>query len=261
MLLVSLGAIIGGICGLIVLFVRKKHGFSVKNLYLPLFLIVWGSVWFYTETEDLRCSRYQMNHLMSVYANKNYKISEGIVHVLHEQPSVGHDKGDVIKVGAQTFIINYFTRTLAYHQTIAYGGVLKEEINAKIYHYGEQILRIDIHNSDLPKINEDDTAKHERAVEKQFQLDIIWADCIWASGIVIVNILYYMRKTVLLRYNCKTGFFDFWFEDRGKLKAIIKDETSLVRRRIFKSINAGIPLLFILSVAIMVLIRILLGMQ
>ena len=87
--------------------------------------------------------------LLSIYKNDKYRVVEGEVFVLHEQSEAGHDKGDIIKIGNDIFVVDDFVITNAYTQTIAHGGLLREGTYVRVYYYGGKILRIDIRKEDL----------------------------------------------------------------------------------------------------------------
>lgn len=93
--------------------------------------------------------------LVNHYKNGDYEIAEGEVLVLHQQRQGGHDKGDKVLIDGTKFVIDYFTPTNAYNQTIAYGGVLHNGVQAKLYHHDGKILRIDIlkteNGADIPQ--------------------------------------------------------------------------------------------------------------
>ncbi|MCA9646393.1 MAG: hypothetical protein KC492_37160 [Myxococcales bacterium] len=61
----------------------------------------------------------------------------------HVQPWEGHDLGDVVRLGDEEFVIDHFRSTPAYHQTIAYGGVLREGAAVRVWLYRGAVLRID----------------------------------------------------------------------------------------------------------------------
>jgi hypothetical protein len=81
---------------------------------------------------------------VSVYKSGKCQVTEGIVHVLHRQPSDGHTRGDIIRIDGQELEIDAFVHTQAYSQTISHGGVLNEGVYTKVYHHNGKILRIDI---------------------------------------------------------------------------------------------------------------------
>ena len=110
----------------------------------PTFGIVVGSILLIGYSAILIYSIVQSNRLVSAYKNGEYDIAEGIVHVLHTQPRGGHDKGDIVRIGNDEFVIDYHKFTVGYDLTITNGGVLKDGIYARVYHKKGIIMRIDI---------------------------------------------------------------------------------------------------------------------
>jgi hypothetical protein len=85
--------------------------------------------------------------LQSIYDAHQFRITEGIVQVLHTEAAGGHDKGDIITVGNVEFDVSYYVSTCAYKQSIAHGGALTEGTDARIYYTDYRtILRIDVKN-------------------------------------------------------------------------------------------------------------------
>ncbi len=91
--------------------------------------------------------------LQSMYDTREYKIAEGIVHVIHSQSTCDRGTGDSIRVGDASLEVCYYVSTCAYRQSIAHGGVLTEGTYARVYYtdnyYPDEdppILRIDIKN-------------------------------------------------------------------------------------------------------------------
>ena len=91
--------------------------------------------------------------LQAKYDTQQYKITEGVVHVLHFQPSSGHDDGDIVKIGNVELEVDFFVESCGYTTTLSHGGVLAEGTYAKVFYDYEAtqsepfqytILRIDI---------------------------------------------------------------------------------------------------------------------
>lgn len=72
------------------------------------------------------------------------EVTEGTVHVTHMQSEHGHSDGDKIIVGGKQFEINHFAWTPSYRRTIAYGGALREGVYARLHHYGDTIVKIEV---------------------------------------------------------------------------------------------------------------------
>ena len=149
-------ALLLGACAVVfaVLFLGRRKNLFLKLIVAGLFLTWWGTNWSSTWSQDYTRFEREYQHLQEIYANQQYQVAEGSVHVLHAQPAEGHDKGDVITVGGVEFVINAFLVTFGYNQTISHGGVLTEGTNARIYYYRDEslsdrpitILRIDLAN-------------------------------------------------------------------------------------------------------------------
>jgi hypothetical protein len=137
-LLIGIGALIGGVTGLILQW--RNNG--AKSWVGPLFVIAWSLFWLYLHTFPYVLGH--INGLVRAYQNGQYQVVEGQVQVLHEQPATGHTKGDIITVNGKQFEVNYFYLTPAYRNTLAHGGVLASGVYARIYYHNGEILRVDI---------------------------------------------------------------------------------------------------------------------
>ena len=83
--------------------------------------------------------------LQNIYDARQYRMTEGIVHVSHVQSASGHDKGDIITVGNVEFEVSHFASYCAYGKTIAYEGDLTEGANARVFYADlRTILRVDV---------------------------------------------------------------------------------------------------------------------
>lgn len=133
------------LCGLTGLLIRKVKGTKwPKTWYTPLLICLCGIVWSVVVLMDLIPMRREAEELYRAYVNKQYVIAEGPVRVIHQQPMHGHDGNEIIEVNGINLTINHFSRTNAYKQTIAWGGVLREGVYARIYYYRGKILRVDV---------------------------------------------------------------------------------------------------------------------
>lgn len=68
---------------------------------------------------------------------------EGVVHLEHLQRDGGHDQGDLVKLGGQTFVIDYYRFAAGYQKTVAQGGVLREGVSARVWLCDGAVARID----------------------------------------------------------------------------------------------------------------------
>jgi hypothetical protein len=110
----------------------------------PWFEVACGVVGLLLCSVILTLSAIRTASALHVYWGQTYNVSEGMVTVLHEQAREGHDEGDIIRVGNDQFEINYFRYTPGYKRTIARGGVLRQGVYARVFHYKGTVLRIDI---------------------------------------------------------------------------------------------------------------------
>jgi len=137
-LLVGIAALIGGVTALIF----KWRNNEPKSWVGPVFLTAWGLLWLYLHNFPYVFGH--INSLVRAYRDGQYQIVEGQVPVLHEQPTMGHTKGDIITVNGKQFEVNCFYVTPAYRNTLAHGGVLQSGVYARIYYYSGEILRVDM---------------------------------------------------------------------------------------------------------------------
>ncbi|MEZ4374365.1 MAG: hypothetical protein R3B07_26325 [Polyangiaceae bacterium] len=77
------------------------------------------------------------------YTDGKCQIAEGTVHLEHIQPEEGHAQGDVVKLGGQTFEIDYFHLAAGYQQTVRKGGVLREGASMRVWLCDGRVARID----------------------------------------------------------------------------------------------------------------------
>ena len=144
------------LCSALVIFIatalfRKQNHIDRKYIYGALiFLAIFDSHFLkgYQSNDYIK----EYTQLKTIYENQEYKIIEGIVHVLHLEPEGGHDSGDIIQINEIEFELSCFHNTLGYNKTIVYGGVLTEGTFARVYYYQAEgqssrdaiILRIDL---------------------------------------------------------------------------------------------------------------------
>ena len=138
-LLIGVAALIGSLLFLVRNWRRES---SVKDYIGPVFVLIWSLFWLYLHL--LPDVFGHITVLLDAYRNKRYQVVEGPVRVLHLQPSSGHTKGDIVEVEGKQFEVNYFYATPAYNKTLAHGGVLGDGVDARIYYFNGEILRVDI---------------------------------------------------------------------------------------------------------------------
>jgi hypothetical protein len=231
----------------------------LERYYLPGFLAVFG-LGLLSAYPSYLVSRNRAQALVSAYEHGKYSVTEGVVHVQHEQPADGHAPGDVILVGAKRFEIDFFRDTRGYRQTIARGGALKEGAYVRVYHYRGQIVRVDLEaqgRSDPPI----SPGALQRQNDQKLQVDgiaVTWKDQIWIGLVSASVILFFVRKTLLARYGYGIGIMDYGMDAR-RFATIARSASSTAKRRIFRVINVLIPLLFLGAILILLLVRVVLG--
>ena len=138
-LAIGLGAFVVGIFGVARAWRRRS---SWRDWIFPLFTLAWSCGWIVLH--DFGRGFGHVNGLLDAYRQQRYDVAEGDVKVLHRQPSTGHSKGDIVRIGDAQLEVNYFYATPAYRNTIAHGGVLDEGVHARVYHRDGEILRVDV---------------------------------------------------------------------------------------------------------------------
>jgi len=118
--------------------VRKRNGCTTA------FVVLWGTIWILFSSIWVVSTFWTAYKYHEALRNNGCEVVEGRVTVLHEQPWGGHDSGDRIRIGDAEFEINYFLSTLAYHRTIAHGGVLTEGAQVRICHLDGDILQLEV---------------------------------------------------------------------------------------------------------------------
>lgn len=139
-----LGISIPAVVGVAVL-IARFHGklLHMKKNFAPITILV-GLGWLYFLVPATIANWQKSKSLKSQYASKYYEVTEGKIKVLRTQPKKGHAPGDLIELGGRQFEISYFRTTPAYKLTLAHGGHLANGVNARIFHVGNAILRIDL---------------------------------------------------------------------------------------------------------------------
>ena len=120
---------------------RIRRGQAVAGVLLGSIWILFSLCWAWT---NLRAGWI----LMSILRSGRCEVTEGTVRVLSQQPRVGHAGGDRVRVGDREFRIDYFSATLSYRQTIAYGGALTDGAKVRLHHSDGEILKVEVADSD-----------------------------------------------------------------------------------------------------------------
>ncbi len=79
--------------------------------------------------------------LQRAYDQRHYQVAEGIVHVTPTQD--GWVTAEDIQIGSAHFVLSGNGSALGYHTPAQAGGLLTEGVYARVYYYGDAILRID----------------------------------------------------------------------------------------------------------------------
>lgn len=253
LLLLLLGIVL---CSIVLVRKIKKGARWVEKVPLAVFLLSLG-LFLPIEAINVISEYKAANNLLSAYKNEQYRIAEGVVQVLYQQPEGGHTKGDIIVIDGHHFEINYFVSTTAYHQTISRGGVLRDGVYAKVYHFKGNLLRIDMMQDEKSKQSEfiDGSTVDKEIANEESGIVTTWKDYIWIACIIGVNVCFIVRKVILFHYGYGIGFIDYGL-DRRRLRSIVENETSYVRKRLLTTLNVLIPLLFFLGILILILVRV-----
>ncbi|MCL4270648.1 MAG: hypothetical protein KJZ72_13935 [Anaerolineales bacterium] len=126
--------------------IQSVFGLIFAMIVLPMFVSLAFGTYYYIVFHD------EYLETQAKYNTQQYLVTEGIVHVLHAQNPLGHDQGDIIKVGDVEFEINAYVGGWNYNKTISHGGALTEGTYARIFYienpvgnvFKYLILRIDI---------------------------------------------------------------------------------------------------------------------
>jgi len=80
-------------------------------------------------------------------------------------------------------------------------------------------------------------------------------DAVWVGCIIIVNVLYFIRKGILARHGIMTGLLDLELKDWSRLRELAEKQPSATRRMVYLGVNAGFALFFALAVAMLIVSR------
>ena len=143
---------------------RLKRLPGPRKISALLFVILWLFIWiggtavaFRSGITESAEQEKEFQNLMELYRNDQYRVAEGVVEVLHEQPYGGHDKGDIIRIGEDELKIDYYTSTFGYKKTISHCGALVDGVYARVYYTLVKgnfpyvaILRVDVLDDGQP---------------------------------------------------------------------------------------------------------------
>jgi len=80
-------------------------------------------------------------------------------------------------------------------------------------------------------------------------------DYIWISCIVIVNILFFVRKSILLNHGFKTGLLDLELKDWKMLKELSTRDEQCRFSCYYKILNISISVLFVCGLLVLLCTR------
>lgn len=118
-------------------FYKKPHHKTRYIVVGSLFLLLCVN-WFIGEVRYYKYLENEYSKLTTIYREQEYKVVEGFIEVLHEQPEGGHDAGDIFRIDEIEFELSCFSDTFGYNRTIVYGGALTEGVFARVYYYQEE---------------------------------------------------------------------------------------------------------------------------
>ncbi len=124
--------------------IRGRFGKHPVTGFRRTFMIFWALIWNTISVIWVFNNLITAYHCHQVLRDGTCQVLEGIVEVLHEQPSAGHDSGDRIRIGGREFEVNYYYSTLGYNRTISHGGQLKNGVYARLHIDGPMILKVEI---------------------------------------------------------------------------------------------------------------------
>ena len=83
--------------------------------------------------------------------------------------------------------------------------------------------------------------------------EITFLDYLWIYGIIIVNVLFYARKFIIIKYGGKVSFFIGGYRDGKRLREATKRKISKKLQRNYKILNIAIPTIFLFSLFLFLL--------
>jgi hypothetical protein len=85
-------------------------------------------------------------------------------------------------------------------------------------------------------------------------MKILFVDYIWITFILIVNVLFFIRKGILFKHGHRVAVF-FGTRDSMLFRKVAESQDSISRRKFYNAINLAIPILFILAAVICLLVH------
>jgi hypothetical protein len=122
----------------------RRREARLLEMVVPAFFFVWGVSWLAAQTPLWHIGISETSRLVELQRSGRSEVTEGVIHVGHQQPAHGHSSGDKLTLGGRQFEVNYFLATPGYRQTIAHGGALREGVYARLHHDGGVILKVEV---------------------------------------------------------------------------------------------------------------------
>ena len=86
-------------------------------------------------------------------------------------------------------------------------------------------------------------------------IKLTFLDYIWIYGIVIVNVLFYARKFIIIKYGGKVSFIG-GYRDGKRLREATKGKISKSQQRNYKILNIAIPTIFLFSLSLFLILQV-----
>lgn len=126
-------------------FIRyKKKKYTVKtHATLSILSFVFLILFIFQITSLVNMIR-SYNYFKTIFKQKAYRVCEGSVKLIQKAETRGPVHSDIVLIDGHQFEIKYSDNSVAYHKTIVRGGLLKENVYARIYYFENDILKIDM---------------------------------------------------------------------------------------------------------------------
>ena len=82
-----------------------------------------------------------------------------------------------------------------------------------------------------------------------------WSDYIWIACLTTAVVLVYLRKLILAQHGHPFDLFDMDLKDGQRLRKLAEQQQRLHLKRLYKGVNWGFRLLFLLAIAVLLLTR------
>jgi hypothetical protein len=110
-----------------------KLPWNVRHLY-PVLWVLLGIGLLAAGIRLYYCDRSRFEFYTQQVNSSDVVSVEGMVNVTFEEPWDGHAGGDIVHVADKTFEVQQYSGSYYYHESIAHGGVLKQNAYVRIYY-------------------------------------------------------------------------------------------------------------------------------